>query len=163
MLRLWSSVAVIAVALAVSAPAFAVEKTEDFIKKTAAANLFEVEHSKVAAQKAVSPAVKTFAAKMVADHTKAKADFEATLKTANRAYTPAQLENDQLKKIDDLVKANLADLEKDYLKAQKDAHQDVVGMFKDYAKDGENAQLKAWASKMLPDLEAHLAEVDKLD
>lgn len=163
MLRHWSSAAVIALAMAVSAPAFAVEKTEDFIKKTAAANLFEVEHAKIAVDKAVSPAVKELARKIVADHTKARADLEATVKAANLAYTPAQLENAQLKKIDELMKANVAELEKDFLKAQKDAHQDVVGMFKDYAKDGENAQMKAWAAKMLPDLEARLAEVDKLD
>jgi putative membrane protein len=162
-LRHWSSAALVAFAMAVSAPAFAAEKTEDFVKKTAAANQFEIESSKIVAAKAVSPALKKFAADMVADHTKAKADFESTLKTANIAFSPAQLENKQLDIIDNLNKADVAALEKDYIKAQKDAHKDVVGMFKDYAKDGDNAQLKAWAAKMLPDLEKHLAQVDALD
>jgi putative membrane protein len=163
MLRHWSSAAFVALAMAVSAPALAAEKTEDFVKKSMAATQFEIEASKIASVKAVSPAVKKLAADMVADHTRSKADFESTLKAANVAYMPAQLENKQLDIIDNLNKADVAALEKDYLKSQKDAHQDVIAMFKDYAKDGENAQLKAWAAKMLPDLEKHLAQVDALD
>jgi len=36
-------------------------------------------------------------------------------------------------------------------------------MFKDYAKDGDNATLKTFAAKMVPDLENHLAQVEQLD
>ena len=39
---------------------------------------------------------------------------------------------------------------------QVDAHKDAVNLFERYAKGGDNADLKAWAAKTLPALQAHL-------
>lgn len=163
MLRQLTSAFAFATVIAVAPAAFAAEKAQDFFTKAAAANQYEIETGKIAADKAVSPAVKEYAQKLVADYTKAKAELEAQAKVAGVNVMAPVLHNDQLKDIDNLIRANAQDLEKDFIKLQKDAHEDTIAMFKDYAKDGDNATLKTFAAKMVPDLENHLAQVEQLD
>lgn len=163
MLRQLTSAFAFATVIAVAPAAFAAEKAQDFFTKAAAASQYEIETAKIAADKAVSPAVKEYARKLVADHTKAKAELEAQAKVAGVNVMAPVLDNDQLKDIDNLIRANAQDLEKDFIKLQKDAHEDAIAMFKDYAKDGDNATLKTFAAKMVPDLENHLAQVEQLD
>jgi putative membrane protein len=162
-LRHWTSAIAMAAVLAAAPAAFAAEKAADFITKAAAANQYEIESAKIAMDKAVSPAVKDYAKKLIDDHTKAKAEMEAQVKAAGLTMTAPVLENKQLANIDNLIKANAQDLEKDFIKYQKDAHKDTIDMFKDYAKDGDNPTLKQFAAKMVPDLEGHLAQVEKLE
>lgn len=152
-----------ATAIAVAPAAFGAEKAQDFVAKAAAANQYEIETAKIAADKAVSPAVKEYARKLVTDHTRAKAELEAQAKVAGVNMIAPVLDNDQLKDIDNLMRANAQDLERDFIKMQKDAHQEAVELFRDYAKEGDNATLKTFAAKMVPDLENHLAQVEQLE
>jgi putative membrane protein len=43
------------------------------------------------------------------------------------------------------------------------AHKDAVSLFERYGKGGDNPDLKAWASKTLPDLQGHLKMAQDLD
>jgi len=47
--------------------------------------------------------------------------------------------------------------------AQEDVHEDAVDLFKRYGKEGDNAELKAWAAKTAPALEHHLQMVEQLN
>ena len=162
-LRHWTFVIALTAALAFAPAAFAAEKAADFITKAAANAQYEIETAKIAAEKAISPAVKEYAKALVADHTKARAELETQVKAAGLAMEKPVLENRQLANIDTLVKANAQDLEKNFIKMQKDAHKDAVNLYKDYAKDGDNLTLKLFAAKMVPDLEGHLATAERLE
>src|SRR3954469_18391726 len=52
-------------------------KTEDFVKEVAVSDMFEIESSKLAQQKASAAPVKTFAGQMVTDHTKTSAELRS--------------------------------------------------------------------------------------
>ena len=64
--------------------------------------------------------------------------------------------------LDDLKARSGKDLDQSYDQIQVKAHQDAVALFEDYAKDGDNADLKKWAAATLPHLKQHLKMAQKL-
>src|SRR5262245_42786914 len=69
-LRHWSGAALAAMTIGMAGIALAAPKTEDFIRDAGAANTFEIESAKIAANKALSPAIKDYARMIINDHTK---------------------------------------------------------------------------------------------
>jgi len=75
----------------------------------------------------------------------------------------------QLKELDAKHKADLDSLQnakdavdKPYVQLQRDAHSEAVTLFESYAKDGDNAQLKTFASETLPTLKMHQEMIEKI-
>lgn len=136
--------------------------TAFFVQAAVVGNLFEVESSKLALERAQSPAVKTFAQHMVDDHNKAGVKLSDAIAKANVAQPPMRLDARRLTVLDGLRGKQGADFEKAYVEAQYAAHVDAVEQFKGYAAAGENADLKAVAAELLPTLQKHLGEVTKL-
>jgi predicted outer membrane protein len=66
------------------------------------------------------------------------------------------------KLINDLNSASAQDFDKTYAKQQVDAHQEAVNLFKKYASQGDDADVKQFAQKTLPTIEHHLEEAKKL-
>jgi putative membrane protein len=46
---------------------------------------------------------------------------------------------------------------------QVSAHEDAVSLFERYAKGGDNAKLKDWAGKTLPNLQYHLQMAETMN
>ena len=53
--------------------------------------------------------------------------------------------------------------EAEYHSDQDAGHKDAVSLFTRFAKGGENPELKAWATKTLPDLQGYLKMAQDLD
>lgn len=128
--------------------------TADFVKIAAISDMFEIESSRLAEQRA-DDGSKKFATQMIADHTKTSAELKALAPKAN-AEVPGALDSSHQGKLDKLKGLNGADFDKEYDSMQVDAHEDAVSLFERYADGGENAELKAWAAKTLPHLKHHL-------
>jgi putative membrane protein len=128
--------------------------TADFVKIAAISDMFEIESSKLAEQRA-DDASKKFAAQMVADHTKTSAELKGLAPKAN-VELPSGLDSSHQSKLDRLKGLNGADFDKEYDSMQVEAHEDAVSLFERYADGGENGELKAWAAKTLPHLKHHL-------
>ena len=136
--------------------------TASFAQAAVVGNLFEVESSKLALERAQSPAVKTFAQHMVDDHSKAAVELTDAIGKTNVAQPPMRLDARHLTILDGLRGKHGADFERAYVEAQYAAHVDAVEQFKGYAAAGENADLRAVARELLPTLQKHLDEVTKL-
>jgi putative membrane protein len=131
-------------------------KTEDFVKEVAISDMFEIESSKLAQNKATGPS-KMFAEHMVTDHTKTSTELKGLVSSGKvKAEVPAALDSSHQSKLDKLKGLNGADFTKQYNSDQVSAHKDAVNLFGRYAKGGDNADLKAWAGKTLPALQNHL-------
>jgi predicted outer membrane protein len=63
------------------------------------------------------------------------------------------LDSSHQSKLDKLKSLNWDDFSKNYDQMQRDAHKDAVDLFGRYAKGGDNAELKQWASTTLPALQ----------
>ncbi|MDA9427060.1 MULTISPECIES: DUF4142 domain-containing protein [Bradyrhizobium] len=136
--------------------------TADFVKEVAISDMFEIESSKLAAQKG-SAQEKKFAQQMVTDHTKTSGELKSLVGDGKvRATLPTALDSSHQSKLDKLKNASGKDFSSDYNSYQVSAHEDAVSLFERYAKGGDNSALKDWAGKTLPALKHHLAMAKEL-
>lgn len=128
----------------------------EFVPMAASAGMFEVESSKLALEKAQKADLKTFAQKMIDDHTKANTELKAAV-AASPAKTdiPTMLDAKHQKMLDDLKAASGSQFDAMYMKAQMGAHDEAIGLFQGYAENGEAGPVKEFAAKTLPTLEMH--------
>lgn len=130
-------------------------KDVDFLKNAANGGMMEVELGKYAEQHAQSPRVKNFGAMMVRDHSKANDELRTLAKNKNFVL-PNTMEDKHNRTISNLQQKTGNDFDKDYIKNMVDDHQDDIDEFKKQAENGDDADLKAFASKILPVLQSHL-------
>jgi putative membrane protein len=137
-------------------------KTADFVKEAAISDMFEIQSNKLGEERG-NAAEKSFAATMVADHTKTSSELKALVSGgAVKAEIPTALDSAHQSKLDKL-KADKGDsFSSDFDSMQVDAHKDAVSLFERYAKGGEDPKLKDWAGKTLPALQHHLEMAQNL-
>lgn len=133
----------------------------EFAVEAADGGLLEVELGSLALTKASSNEVKKFAQMMVDEHTKANNELKALAQQKNITL-PTVMSNEHQKKYDDLNKKSGADFDKDYIDLMVRDHKDDIDEFEDQAKDGEDAELKSWASGKVPTLRHHLQEAERI-
>lgn len=131
--------------------------TQDFVTEAAISDMFEIESSKLAQQKATDEATKQFAEKMIADHTKTSTDLKGMVSGGQvKATLPSAMDSSHKKKLDKLNGLSGDKFTKQYHSMQVSAHKSAVGLFGRYSKGGKNAELKSWAANTLPTLKDHL-------
>lgn len=144
-------------------PVFAATSSASFVKTASVANMFEIESSRVALEKSQDQNIKNFAQEMINDHSKTGDNLKATLQSANIDAQPSTtLDTAHQKKLNDLKNATGADFDRKYVQMQEDAHKEAVTLFQGYAQNGDNVDLKQFASDTLPTLEQHKSQIDSL-
>jgi putative membrane protein len=140
------------------------KRDTEFAHKAAAGGMAEVKLSKLAAEKSASPEVKTFARKMVSDHTKANMELKQLASQKSLAL-PTTIDAEHQRAYDKLVSLNGDDFDKQYMKAMTDDHDDTVKLFKDETQNGKDEDLKQFAIRTLPIIEKHdnMAHKDDVD
>lgn len=139
-----------------AAPAMA-SPAQAFANAAAASDNFEIETSKLAADKAASAKVKSFAQQMIKMHTESTAKLKTAAASAMPAITPdPQLDAMQQQTLADLQSKSGADFDTTYTKAQVDGHQMTLDKLKAYSTSGDAPSLKSFATEMVPVVTAHL-------
>ena len=128
-----------------------------FIEEAAQGGMAEVEHGKLAEQRAASPQVKQFGQRMVQDHTKAGDELKV-IAGARGVTPPATMEKKHHREMEKLSKLSGAEFDRQYMKHMVDAHKQTVSLFEKQAKSGKDGDLKSYAIKTLPTLKEHLAQ-----
>jgi putative membrane protein len=129
-----------------------------------AANQGEIAEAKVAQHKATNPAVKKFAALMIADHTKMDADGKAL--ATKLAITPdtsksdvTDLMHDGQNDIKDLNDKKAGkDFDEDYMGKQVDAHQKVLDKLNDASQSAKSPDLKSALNESIAKVQGHLTQ-----
>ena len=147
-------------------PALAQDKMDkqdlDTLQTLAQGDMAEVETSKLAQDKGNAPE-KTFASRMVTDHTKTSTELKGLVSSGKvKAELPTALDSSHQSKLDKLKGETGKDFASDFDSMQVTAHKDAVSLFERYAKGGDNADLKNWAGKTLPTLKHHLEMAQNL-
>jgi putative membrane protein len=139
-------------------------KTQDFVTLAAQSDMLEIDSSKLALQKSDNAKTKTFAQKMIDDHTATSTELKGLLSSGKVGVSaPTTLDKTHQAKLDKLTKLQGKDFTKQYDDMQVSAHKDAVSLFERYSKDGDNPELKAFAGKTLPKLQEHLKMAQELD
>jgi putative membrane protein len=134
--------------------------TADFVKEVAISDMFEIESSKLAQERADASS-KSFAAKMIKDHTATSTELKG-LAAKQNLQLPTALDSSHQQKLDKLKGLQGAEFDKEYDSIQQSAHKDAVDLFGRYSRTGDNKEIKAFALKTLPHLQAHLKMANDL-
>lgn len=138
--------------------------TSGYVTNAALGDMFEIESSRLAVEKAKSPEVKKFAQMMIDAHTKTSDELKSLLSSANLQVTPPKaLDERRQGMLADLQKAPATAFDTTYLDQQAKAHSETLDLHKSYADNGDNTALKAFAAKTAPVVQQHLDEAKKLD
>ena len=134
------------------------EKIEDdskFVVKATSGVTMETELGRYAAKNAVSAHVKLFGETMLKDHSKDKESL-AKLASDKKITIPAQTGEDFQKHINEITSKKGSDFDKAYISFMVGDHKDDIDEFEKEAKDGKDADIKAFAAKGVPVLKHHL-------
>ena len=102
-----------------------VKSDGDFVRDVALKNVAEIELSRMALDKAASPDVKSFAQRMVDDHS-AAGDKLKSVVSGQPIDWPAQLDDRSRKIADELAKKHGMDFDRGYVEAMVEGHQDLA-------------------------------------
>jgi putative membrane protein len=126
-----------------------------FVHKASHAGLAEVQMGKMAMARAASAEVKAFGQRMVDDHTQANQEL---MTIAQAKHIPVAHTFDQKHQAvaDKLAALHGTEFDHAYVAGQLADHEEAVSLFTREAKEGKDAELKAFAAKTLPTLQEHL-------
>ena len=129
---------------------------KDFLEQAAQNGHAEIEGSRLAAAKATNPDVKAYAQKMVDAHTKSHQEL-VTLATAKGAKLPDEPSLVQKTKLKLLQAADGDGFDRRYTESLGvEAHEDNIKLFEKASSRSADPEIKAFATRMLPDLREHL-------
>ncbi len=138
--------------------------TNGFVEAAAISDMYEVAASKLALQRSSSPAVKDFAQKMVDAHTETTTKLKGIISANNIKVTPpTSVDSRRQGMLDNLRGASKAEFDNRYITQQVAAHKEAGILMRGYAKDGDNAKIKAFASETSHHVAEHLEMAEKLD
>ena len=126
-----------------------------FVREAAIGGMAEVAAGKLASQKCGAPAVREFGQRMVADHSKAN-DQLANLAKAANIPLPDMLDPEHQSISERLEKLRGAEFDAAYIAAQIQDHQRTIQLLEYEIGSGQEPDLKAFASQVLPIVIQHL-------
>lgn len=134
----------------------------NFFETAASTNMFELQASKLAAERATDPKIKEFAAMMVEDHTKAAEELRALAKQKNVTLPQQMLDRHQLL-YDDLLDEEPGEaFDEEYVDKMELTHKEAVSLFDEVARETDDAQVRQLAQKLLPTLQKHGGKAESL-
>lgn len=132
---------------------------ETFVKTASQHGLGEAQIAALGVKKGAREDVKALAEKMVTDHTAANTELAALAKSKGVMLSTVTDPNDTEKMKDLENEPTGKEFDAAFLNQLEADHKKTIDLFEDAADDSEDAEVKAWAAKMLPTLRAHLEHV----
>ena len=129
---------------------------KEFVANAGMGGLFEVRAGNLMVEKATNPNVKSFAQRMVADHSMANAEL-AHLATLKGLALPTELAGTHQAAFQHLSSLSGAELDQAYMQHMVEDHTKDVAEFQKTSTSATDADLRGWATKTLPTLREHLA------
>jgi putative membrane protein len=102
-----------------------VKSDDDFVRDVSLKNMAEIELSRMALEKASSPALKAYAQTIVEDHGAAGDKLKSAVSGESIEW-PSQLDDKHKKAAGELRKEQGADFDRDFVKAMIESHQDLA-------------------------------------
>jgi putative membrane protein len=127
---------------------------KEFVSKAGMGGLFEVQAGNLALQKAQNAEVKSFAQRMVTDHSNANAEL-AQLATTKGVALPTELGGPHKGAFDHLNMLSGAEFDKAYMQHMVEDHDKDVAEFEKASTTAMDGDVKTWAGKTLPTLQQH--------
>jgi putative membrane protein len=132
-----------------------------FLEKAAQANLAEIETGKLAATKATTDDLRKFGQKMVQDHSKTLKQLQGLAQ--NKGVTLPSAPDDAHKALAaDLSRASGKEFDLIYVKNAGVADHEMAKTLFEAGTGSQDADIRSFAKKVLPDIEHHLEMAQKI-
>jgi putative membrane protein len=126
-----------------------------FISDAAQRGMAEVELAKLAIKKSADPAVKAFAQRLITDHTVAHQDL-MTLASRKEVTLPTAVSNRDKAAVDRLNALSGPAFNDEFIRQIIKDHEIAIALYRRASAMNSDQDIKDFASKALPNLEAHL-------
>jgi putative membrane protein len=133
-----------------------------YVAMAGSSDLYEIESSRLALQRAPSPAVKQFAQMMIDHHTMTTQQVTQAATAAGLTPPPPTLLPPHRELVDRLQPLNEAAFERMYLQQQRTAHRMALALHQNYASNGDTAQLRQVAATAVPVVQGHIDQLRSL-
>lgn len=134
-----------------------------YVPNAAMGDMYEIQAAEIALEKSQNAGVRDLATMIRTDHTAAA---EALRPVARReapdVAIPTELDERRQGMIDNLRSAAPGDFDRVYLDQQVAAHQEAVTLHRGFADNADAPGLAAHARTVLPKIEAHLQQAERL-
>jgi len=130
------------------------EKDAQFIVDVVAANYGEVKLAQLAQQKSANAEIKGVAKTLESDHTAVLNELK-DLASTKGISVPTEETQDAKDKYKDLNEKKGKDFDKEWCETLVDKHEKSIKKFEDASNEAVDPDLKAWAAKTIPKLQAH--------
>src|SRR5579859_4471365 len=145
-----------------SIPPTVSQADQKFAVDAANAGMTEIQAAKMAQQQGTEADVKSYAAMMIKDHTAAANRLKAVAAKKNLTL-PSDISPEMQQNLTDLQKKTGKTFDQAYMKMMVSDHKKAVSAFEDEAKNGSDADIRAFADSTLHTLHHHLDEAQKCE
>lgn len=129
--------------------------TEEFLAQAVQDSLAEIEMCELALQKTSNEQIKVFAQKMIDDHSQMGREIEQMASRKNLSL-PKNMGSEKSSTIQEMSKLSGADFDKKFMEHNVKDHENDIKVFKHYAGQEQDADIKAIAEKGVGILTQHL-------
>ncbi|RYZ23143.1 MAG: DUF4142 domain-containing protein [Chitinophagaceae bacterium] len=133
-----------------------------FVKKAAMGGMMEVQAGQLAQTNGVHDRVKAFASMMVRDHQQANQELMGLAKAKGMMLTDS-MDKTTMNHMAEMQKMQGRAFDKHYMGMMVNDHAKTIADFEKTANSSPDADLKAWAAKMLPALKMHKDSADAIN
>jgi putative membrane protein len=134
----------------------------EFANKAAAAGKAEVELAQVGTEKATNPDVKTFAGRLVEDHTKANEQLTQIMQDKGMEM-PAEAPAEAKAEYDRITALSGTEFDREFMMHWVSSHEKGIELYSTEAESGQDPELKQFAAGTLPTLQEHLDEAKRIE
>jgi putative membrane protein len=139
-------------------------KASDYVNQTAMTDLFEIRAGEIAREKATTPAIRSFAQRMINEHTTSSKNLTRVVQSENvNLAPPGKLDREHWALLRQLRRTSGANFDRTYLKTQADGHRKALALQEAYSRNGDDSKLKQLATEETNVVKSHLDELKQID
>jgi putative membrane protein len=136
-------------------------RDSNFVMQAAQTGMLEVQLGRLAVQHGSSTGVKQYGQQMIDEHTRVNQEL-MQLAMQKGVELPKQMSGQNKALSDRLSGLSGTSFDAAYKQAMIDSHNQAIALFQAQSQQGQDPQLKAWATQKLPNLQAHLQMVNQM-
>ncbi len=136
-------------------------RDSNFVMQAGQIGMLEVQLGRLAVQRGSSAGVKQYGQEMVEEHTRANQEL-MQLAMQKKVELPTEMSSQNKALTARLSGLSGTSFDTAYKQAMLDSHKQAIALFQAQSQQGQDPELKAWATKTLPNLQAHLQMVNQM-
>jgi len=136
-------------------------RDKTFVMQAGQLSMMEVELGRLAVERGSSAGVKQYGQQMVEEHTRANQEL-MQLAMQKKVELPTEMSTQNTALMERLSGLSGKSFDTAYKQAMIDSHNQAIALFQAQSQQGQDPQLKAWATQKLPNLQAHLKMVNQM-